>query len=63
METTENGWPGLPATEDMLNWVTVPGTNPPVKLQIQKGRPTQLLRAFAADFNAYVEPLRDSDTA
>ena len=23
---TENGWPGLPATEDMLNWIVVPGT-------------------------------------
>ena len=60
---TENGWPGLPATDDMLNWVTVPGTNPPVKLQIQKGQPTQILKAFVADMNAYIEPVRNQDTA
>jgi hypothetical protein len=58
---TENGWPGLPATEDMLNWIVVPGTN--VKLQIQKGQPTQILTAFVADVNAYIETVRDSDTA
>jgi predicted chitinase len=34
-----------------------------VHLQIQKGQPTQILRAFCADFNAYIEPLRDADTA
>lgn len=61
MANTENGWPGLPASEDMLNWVTVPGTN--VRLQIQKGQPTQVLSAFCADFHEYVEPLRDPDTA
>ena len=63
MEFTENGWPGLPATEDMLNWVTVPGTNPTVKLQIQKGQPTQILKAFVADMNAYIEPVYDADCA
>jgi hypothetical protein len=61
MAVTENGWPGLPATEDMLNWVTVPTTS--VKLQIQKGQPTKILSAFVADMNAYIEPARDSDTA
>lgn len=63
MGFTENGWPGLPATEDMLNWVTVPGTDPPVHLQIQKGQPTQILRAFVADMNAYIEPVYDADCA
>lgn len=42
-------------------WVTVPGTS--VSLQIQNGQPLAILRAFAADFNAYVEPLRDPDSA
>lgn len=56
---TENGWPMASAEE--TNWVTVPGTN--VTLQIQKGQPTQILRAWAADYNAFVEPLRDPDSA
>lgn len=42
-------------------WVTVPGTG--VSLQIQVGQPLAILRAWAADFNAYVEPLRDADSA
>jgi hypothetical protein len=58
---SENGWEPLHATADMLEWVTVPGTD--VKIQIQKGQPTQILRAFCADFHAYVEPLRNQDTA
>lgn len=47
--------------QDSCQWVTVPGTG--VSLQIQMGQPLILLRAFAADFNAYVEPLRDADSA
>jgi hypothetical protein len=47
----------------MLEWVTVPGCDPPVKLQIQTGQPLQILRAFVADYNAYVEPVRDADCA
>lgn len=42
-------------------WVTVPGTR--VTLQIQKGQPSAIMRAFAADYNAHVEPLRDPDSA
>ncbi len=61
MGSTENGWPGLPASEDMLNWVQVPGTS--VHLQIQKGQPTTILKAFVADVNAHIEPVRDPDTA
>lgn len=34
-----------------------------MSLQLLKGQPLAILRAFAADFNAYVEPLRDSDSA
>ena len=60
---SENGWEPAWCDESMLNWVTVPGTDPPVKLQIQKGQPTQILRAFVADMNAYVEPVYDADCA
>ena len=58
---SENGWRMV--DEGSCQWITVPGTNPPVSLQIQKGQPLAILRAFAADFNAYVEPLRDADSA
>jgi putative chitinase len=58
---SSNGWPMV--DEGSCTWVTVPGTNPQVTLQIQNGQPLQLLRAFAADFNAEVEPLRDPDSA
>lgn len=58
---SENGWnPAWVGTES-LEWVTVPGTT--VKLQFQKGWPLKVLRAFAADFNAYIEPLRNQDSA
>lgn len=56
---SENGWPMV--NSDECTWVTVPGTS--VSLQIQNGQPLAILRAFAADFNAYVEPLRDPDSA
>lgn len=56
---SSNGWPMV--DEGSCTWVTVPGTS--VSLQIQNGQPLAILRAFAADFNAYVEPLRDPDSA
>ncbi|MDP7721773.1 M15 family metallopeptidase [Mycobacterium sp. TY814] len=56
---SSNGWPMV--DEGSCTWVTVPGTD--VSLQIQNGQPLQILRAFAADFNAEVEPLRDADSA
>lgn len=56
---TEDGWPM--SSEDEAGWVRVPGTN--VTLQIQKGQPTWIMRAFAADFNEHVETLRDADSA
>lgn len=58
---SENGWEPLHPTANQLEWVTVPGTS--VRLQFLKGQPLTILRAFAADFNAYVEPLRDADSA
>lgn len=58
---SENGWsPSWVGAAD-LEWTKVPGAN--VNLQIRKGQPLQVMRAFAADFNAYVEPLRDKDSA
>lgn len=56
---SENGWPYV--DEGSCTWVTVPGTS--VTLQIQNGPPLALLRAWAADWNAYIEPLRDADSA
>jgi hypothetical protein len=41
----------------------VPGTNPPVSLQLLKGWPLAIMRAVAADFNAFIAPLRDGDSA
>lgn len=58
---SENGWvPSWVGAAD-LQWTKVPGAN--VNLQIRTGQPLQIMRAFAADFNAYVEPLRDRDSA
>ncbi|AAR89729.1 lysin A [Mycobacterium phage Bethlehem] len=56
---SSNGWPML--NSDECEWAKIPGTV--VTLQIAKGWPLAILRAFAADFHAYVEPLRDADSA
>lgn len=56
---TENGWPACDSSG--TEWVHPPGTT--VSLQLQKGLPCTILRAFAGDFNAYIEPLRDPDSA
>jgi hypothetical protein len=58
---SENGWEPSHAPADVLEWVTVPGTD--VHLQFMKGWPSTIMRAYAADYNAYVEPLRDADSA
>ena len=58
---SENGWRPAQVGQDALVWKTVPGTN--VSIQVLKGWPAILLPAFAADVNAYIEPLRDQDTA
>jgi predicted chitinase len=59
---SENGWRPRHAGADILNWIRVPGAEH-VSLQLMKGPPTTLMRAFAADFHANVEPLRDADSA
>lgn len=56
---SENGWPMV--DEGSCTWVSIPGTD--VTLEIQNGQPLQILRAFAADFHAFVQPLRDADSA
>lgn len=58
---SENGWEPAKAAASQCEWVKIPGTS--VTLQLLKGQPLQILRAFAADFNAYIEPLRDPDSA
>lgn len=58
---SENGWNPAKAAASECEWVRVPGTN--VTLQILKGWPLRIMPAFAADYNAYVEPLRDADSA
>lgn len=55
---SENGWPYVDA--DGCRWVNIPGVD--VTLQIQNGLPLAILRAFAADYNAYVEPLYNADS-
>jgi hypothetical protein len=58
---SSNGWPMV--DEGSCTWVTIPDTNPAVNIEIQNGQPLQILRAFVADINAYVEHVRDGDTA
>lgn len=60
---SENGWEPSHAPADLLEWVIVPGTNPPVRLQFMKGWPSTIMRAYAADYNEFVEHLRDDDSA
>lgn len=50
---TENGWPAC--GPDMLDRSPVPGTN--IVIPLQKGIPSIILKAFAADFHAYAESL------
>lgn len=57
---SENGWPFVDTAS--CTWVRIPGAEH-VSLQIQNGPPLQVIRAFAADYHAYVEPLRDPDSA
>lgn len=60
-EFSEDGWPYV--DEGSCTWIIVPGTDPPVHLQIQNGPPLAIMGAFAADINAYVEHVRDGDSA
>lgn len=56
---SENGWRMVDTGSCV--WVRVPGTA--VTLQIREGQPAAILGAFAADYNAYLEQLRDEDSA
>lgn len=56
---SENGWRMVDAGSCV--WVKVPGTS--VTLLIREGQPAAIMGAFAADYNAHVEPLRDDDSA
>ena len=57
---SENGWRMV--DQGSCVWIKVPGAEH-VSLQIREGQPAKILAAFAADFHAYVEPLRDADSA
>jgi predicted chitinase len=59
---SENGWEPSHAPPELLEWRVIPGTDPPVHLQLMKGWPSTIMTAFAADYNAYVEHLRDGDS-
>lgn len=58
---SENGWRPAKATPEQCIWVSVPGTD--VTIQVLRGDPEVVLPALLADINAYIEPLRDADTA
>lgn len=58
---SEDNWEPAKASPDQCVWVTVPGTD--VNLQLLHGWPSTIMAAVAADFNAYIEPLRDPDSA
>lgn len=60
MASSENGWQPARIGHDATQWVTIPGTT--VSLEFMRDEPCAILRAFAADYNAYVEPLRDPDS-
>jgi len=57
---SENGWPYV--DQGSCTWARIPGAEH-VSLLIQNGASLQILRAFAADYHAYVEPLRNADSA
>lgn len=53
---TENGWPAC--GPDQLDRSNVPGTT--LALPLQRGIPSKIMKAFAADINQYVESLNNS---
>jgi predicted chitinase len=60
---SENGWnPARANGATDCQWVRIPGAEH-VSLQFLKGQPLKILRAYAADYHAYIEPLRDHDSA
>ena len=58
---SENGWRPAKSSKAQCRWIEVPGTK--VHLQLFDGAPAKIMAAFAADYNAYIEPLRDPDSA
>jgi len=63
---SENGWEPLDIRpgDARLKWFAVPGTNPPVNLQLNTERDAhKVMLAFAAEFNRRIEKLRDPDSA
>lgn len=60
LDYSENGWEMV--DQGSCVWVLVPGSNN-VHLQIREGQPAAILGAFVADWNAYIEPVRDADSA
>lgn len=59
LDNSENGWEMV--DQGSCVWVAVPGTT--VHLQIREGQPAAILGAFVADWNAFIEPVRDADSA
>lgn len=53
---TENGWPSC--GPDLLDRSPVPGTT--IVIPLQRGIPSRIMKAFAADFHAYVESLNNA---
>ena len=53
---TENGWPAC--GPDLLDRNPIPGTG--IVIPLQRGIPNTILKAFAADFHAYVESLNNA---
>lgn len=61
---SEDGWEPSPRIEpnsSLLVWKSVPGAD--VTLQVRNDDAGTLMLAYAADYHAYVEPLRDEVTA
>jgi putative chitinase len=48
--------------QNSCRWVRIPGAQH-VSLLIREGQPEKIMAAFAADYHAYIEPLRDADSA
>ena len=59
---SENGWRPAKVSQAQCQWGKVPGAEH-VSLQILKGEPYTMMMAFAADYHANIEPLRDEDSA
>lgn len=59
---SENGWEPSRASASQCEWTRIPGAEH-VSLQMLKGPSFPIMKAFAADYHAHIEPLRDSDSA